>query len=74
MTLDNINLMKEYFKSFNIDLQFTMFLESDYVHKPFVYGNPVLEEKYTRISDYYYQVNVLKDNQNWIYRTSFELL
>tara|TARA_B100001109_G_C18782028_1_gene435860 strand:- start:105 stop:554 length:450 start_codon:yes stop_codon:yes gene_type:complete len=74
LTLDNINLMKDYFKSFNIDLQFSMFLEENYIHKPFVYGNPILEEKYTKISDYYYQVNVQKDNQNWIYRTSFELI
>ena len=74
LTLENIGLMKEYFLSFNIDLQFNMFLEKDYIFKPYIYGNPVLEQKYTKISDYFYQVNVNKDNNNWIYRVSFELL
>ena len=74
LTLENIGLMKEYFLSFNIDLQFNMFLEKDYIFKPYIYNNPVLEQKYTKISDYFYQVNVNKDNNNWIYRVSFELL
>ena len=73
LTLENIELMKEYFASFNVELQFTMFLENNYVHKPFVYGNEVLEKKYTKISDYFYQVNVDKE-EKWIYRISFELL
>lgn len=74
LTLENIGLMKQYFESFNVDLQFNMFLEENYIFKPYIYGNPVLEEKYTKISDYFYQVDVNKDNQKWIYRVSFELL
>ena len=62
------------FSSFNIDLQFSMFLEKDYIFKPYIYGNPVLEQKYTKISDYFYQVLIEKDNQMWYYRISFELL
>ena len=74
LTIENISLMKEYFLSFNIDLQFSMFLEKDYIFKPYIYGNPVLEQKYTKISDYFYQVLIEKDNQMWYYRISFELL
>ena len=74
LTIENISLMKEYFLSFNIDLQFNMFLEKDYIFKPYIYGNPVLEQKYTKISDYFYQVLIEKDNQMWYYRISFELL
>ena len=74
LTIENIGLMKQYFESFNVDLQFNMFLEENYIFKPFIYGNPVLEEKYKKISDYFYQVDVNKDNQKWIYRVSFELL
>ena len=74
LTLENIGLMQQYFKSFNIDLQFNMFLEENYIFKPYIYGNPVLEGKYKKISDYFYQVNVNKDNLKWIYRVSFELL
>lgn len=74
LTLENIGLMKQYFESFNVDLQFNMFLEENYIFKPYIYGNPVLEEKYKKISDYFYQVNVNKDNQKWIYRISFEIL
>ena len=74
LTIENISLMKEYFLSFNIDLQFSMFLEKDYIFKPYIYGNPVLEKKYTKISDYFYQVLIEKDNQIWYYRISFELL
>ena len=74
LTLENIGLMKEYFKSFNVDLQFNMFLEKDYIFKPYIYGNAVLEKKYEKISDYFYQVQVNKDNHKWIYRVSFELL
>jgi len=74
LTLENIGLMKQYFESFNVDLQFNMFLEENYIFKPYIYGNPVLEEKYKKINDYFYQVDVNKDNQKWIYRVSFELL
>ena len=74
LTIENISLMKEYFLSFNVDLQFCMFLEKDYIFKPYIYGNPVLEQKYTKISDYFYQVLIEKDNQMWYYRISFELL
>lgn len=74
LTLENIGLMKQYFESFNVDLQFNMFLEENYIFKPYIYGNPVLEEKYTKISDYFYQVDLNKDNKKWIYRVSFELL
>lgn len=74
LTIENISLMKEYFLSFNVDLQFSMFLEKDYIFKPYIYGNPVLEQKYTKISDYFYQVLIEKDNQMWYYRISFELL
>ncbi len=74
LTIDNISLMKEYFLSFNVDLQFSMFLEKDYIFKPYIYGNPVLEKKYSKISDYFYQVLIEKDNQKLYYRVSFELL
>lgn len=74
LTLENISLMKRYFESFNVDLQFNMFLEENYIFKPYIYGNPILEEKYKKISDYFYQVDVNKDNLKWIYRVSFELL
>ena len=74
LTLENIGLMKQYFESFNVDLQFNMFLEENYIFKPYIYGNPILEEKYKKISDYFYQVDVNKDNQKWIYRVNFELL
>tara|TARA_Y100000389_G_scaffold186927_1_gene207804 strand:- start:1251 stop:1697 length:447 start_codon:yes stop_codon:yes gene_type:complete len=74
LTLENIGLMKQYFESFNVDLQFNMFLEENYIFKPYIYGNPVLEEKYKKINDYFYQVDVNKDNLKWIYRVSFELL
>ena len=74
LTIENISLMKEYFLSFNVDLQFSMFLEKNYIFKPYIYGNPVLEQKYTKISDYFYQVLIEKDNQKWYYRVSFELL
>ena len=74
LTIENISLMQEYFLSFNVDLQFNMFLEEDYKFKPYIYGNPVLEKKYTKISDYFYQVIVNKDNKNWYYRISFELI
>ena len=74
LTIENISLMKEYFLSFNVDLQFCMFLEKDYIFKPYIYGNPVLEQKYTKISDYFYQVLIEKDNQKLYYRVSFELL
>ena len=74
LTIENISLMKEYFLSFNVDLQFSMFLEKNYIFKPYIYGNPVLEQKYTKISDYFYQVLIEKDNQMWYYRISFELL
>ena len=74
LTIDNISLMQEYFLSFNVDLQFNMFLENEYKFKPYIYGNPVLEKKYTKISDYFYQVIVNKDNKNWYYRISFELI
>mgnify|MGYP005722880077 CR=1 FL=1 len=49
-------------------------IEENYIFKPYIYGNPVLEEKYTKISDYFYQVDLNKDNKKWIYRVSFELL
>ena len=74
LTIDNISLMQEYFLSFNVDLQFNMFLEDEYIFKPYIYGNPVLENKYTKISDYFYQVIVNKDDKNWYYRISFELI
>ena len=74
LTIENISLMQEYFLSFNVDLQFNMFLESEYIFKPYIYGNPVLEKKYTKISDYFYQVIVNKDDKNWYYRISFELI
>ena len=74
LTIENISLMQEYFLSFNVDLQFNMFLESEYKFKPYIYGNPVLEKKYTKISDYFYQVIVNKDDKNWYYRISFELI
>ena len=74
LTIENISLMQEYFLSFNVDLQFNMFLESEYIFKPYIYGNSVLEKKYTKISDYFYQVIVNKDDKNWYYRISFELI
>ena len=74
LSIDNILLIKEYFKSFNIELLFNMFTKENYVFKPYVYGNKVLENKTNKISEYYYEVQVNKENNIMYYRISFDFM
>ncbi len=74
LEIENIILIKKYFLSFNIDLSFEMFNVENYVSKPYIYGNKTLEEKFTNLSDYYYEVEVIKEDIIMFYRISFNFI
>ena len=74
LEIENIILIKKYFLSFNIDLSFEMFNVDNYVSKPYIYGNKTLEEKFTNLSDYYYEVEVIKEDIIMFYRISFTFI
>lgn len=70
--VNNIFIMKEYFLSFNIDLNFIIYNKDNYVAKPYIYGNMELEKKSKKINDYYFQIEFKKENKDIIYRISFD--
>lgn len=74
LELTDILSMQEYFLSFNIKLNFNMYTRSDYVFKPYIYGNSRLESESKRLDDFYYEVEFVRDNISHFYRISFEYL
>ena len=74
LEIEEILLIKAYFLSFNVDLQFTMYTKENYVFKPYIYGNKFLEDKHKKLDDYFYEVQVEKDNNILFYRISFNLI
>ncbi len=74
LQIENILLMKEYFSSFGIELQFNMYNKDNYVFKPYIYNNPNLYKKSKSINEFYYEVQVNKDNTLLFYRISFDYL
>ena len=72
--VDNIFIMKEYFASFNIKLIFSIYNKENYVAKPYIYGNMVLEKKFKNLNDFYFQIEFNKDNKDIYYRISFDFI
>ena len=74
LEIADIMKMKEFFKSFSVDLQFNIYTKESYCFKPYIYGNQILEEKAKKISDYHYEVKFDRDGLTHWYRISFELI
>ena len=72
--VDNIFKMKEYFYSFNIILNFSIYDKENYVDKPYIYGNMQLEKKLTNLNDFYFQIEFKKDDKDIYYRISFDFI
>ena len=41
-----------------------MYTKENYVLKPYIYGNKFLEDKHKKLDDYFYEVQVEKDNNS----------
>ena len=74
LEISDIMLMKEFFKSFSVDLQFNIYTKDNYCFKPYIYGNEILEKKAKKISDYHYEIKFDRENITHWYRISFELI
>jgi len=74
LEINDIMLMKEFFKSFSVDLQFSIYTKDNYCFKPYIYGNEILEKKAKKISDYHYEIKFVRENITHWYRISFELI
>ena len=74
LEIADIMLMKEFFKSFSVDLRFTIYTKDNYCFKPYIYGNQILEEKAKKISDYFYEIKFEREGIIHWYRISFELI
>jgi hypothetical protein len=74
LEIENILLMKDYFSSFGIELQFNMYDKDNYVFKPYIYNIPNLYKKIKSIDEFYYEVQINKDNNLLFYRISFDYL
>ena len=73
LEINSIIKMKEYFDSFGVELIFNMYDQKNYVMKPYIYNNPVLYNKSKKVSDFYYEIPLEKDNEILVYRISFDL-
>ena len=74
LEISDIMLMKEFFKSFSVDLQFNIYTKDNYCFKPYIYGNEILEKKAKKISDYHYEIKFDRQGITHWYRISFELI
>jgi hypothetical protein len=73
LEIDSIIKMKDYFDSFGVELIFNMYDQKNYVMKPYIYNNPELYNKSKKISDFYYEIPLKKDEILLVYRISFEI-
>uniref|UniRef100_A0A6C0C850 Uncharacterized protein n=1 Tax=viral metagenome TaxID=1070528 RepID=A0A6C0C850_9ZZZZ len=73
LEIDSILKMKEYFESFGIELIFNMYDKNNYVMKPYIYNNPELYNKSQKVSDFFYEIPLEKENEMFIYRIAFEI-
>lgn len=74
ITMNDFFLMQQYFKSFNIILNFSFIAESDFVLRPYAaspYGNEAKEKK-SELKDFYFHTKVKKDDLDFIYKISFD--
>ena len=62
LEIDSIIRMKDYFDSFGVELIFNMYNQSDYVFKPYIYDKPELYNKSKKVSDFYYEIPLKKED------------
>ena len=72
LEIKSIIKMKEYFESFGIELIFNMYNRKNYVFKPYIYDKPELYNKSKSVKEFYYEIPVNIENNNFIYRISFD--
>ena len=72
LEINSIIKMKDYFDSFGIELIFNMYNEKNYVFRPYIYDKPELYNKSKSVKEFYYEIPVNIENNNFIYRISFD--
>lgn len=74
LEISDIMLMKEFFKSFSVDLIFNVYQKENYCFKPYIYDNVILSKKAKKISDFFYEIKIEREGITHWYRISFELI
>ena len=73
LEIDSILKMKEYFSSFGVELIFNMYNLKNFVFKPYIYDKPELYNKSKSVEEFYYQIPIEKEKEQYIYRIGFNL-
>ena len=73
LEINSIIKMKEYFSSFGVELIFNMYNLKNFVFKPYIYDKPELYNKSKSVEEFYYQIPIEKEKEQFIYRIGFNL-